>query len=84
MVMDKKNLPIIPFERIDDLHNLDIADSSDLVLFMAGNQFMAMQEIVESFQKEYPDIERIFKKPFPLDWSSSKYYPVVLCSEIKS
>ena len=65
MVMDKKNLPIIPFERIDDLHNLDIADSSDLVLFMAGNQFMAMKEIVKSFQKEYPDIERIFYETLP-------------------
>lgn len=65
MVMDKKNLPIIPFERSDDLHNLEFADSSDLALFMAGNQFMAMKEIVKSFQKEYPDIERIFYETLP-------------------
>jgi len=43
--MDKKDLPIIPSERGDDLHHLEIADSADLILFMAGNQFMAMKEI---------------------------------------
>jgi ABC-type molybdate transport system substrate-binding protein len=63
--MDKKNLPIIPFDRADDLHNLEIADSSDLVLFMAGNQFMAMEEIVSVFQKEYPDITNIFYETLP-------------------
>ncbi len=29
--MDKKDLPIISSERGDDLHNLEIADSSDLI-----------------------------------------------------
>ncbi|MEA1945955.1 MAG: substrate-binding domain-containing protein [Thermodesulfobacteriota bacterium] len=63
--MDKKDLPIIPSERGDDLHNLEIADSSDLVLFMAGNQFMAMKEIVSIFQKEHPDVEKIFCETLP-------------------
>ncbi len=63
--MDKKDLPIIPSERGDDLHNLEIADSSDLVLFMAGNQFMAMKEIVSVFQKEHPDVEKIFYETLP-------------------
>jgi len=40
---------MIPSDRGDDLHNLKIADSADLVLFMAGNQFMAMKEIVFAF-----------------------------------
>ena len=40
--MNKKDLPVIPSDRSDDLHNLEVADSSDLVLFMAGNQFMLM------------------------------------------
>ena len=63
--MDKKDFPIIPSERGDDLHNLEIADSSDLVLFMAGNQFMAMKEIVSVFQKEHPDVEKIFYETLP-------------------
>jgi molybdate transport system substrate-binding protein len=58
--MNKKDLPVIPSNRSDDLHNLEVADSSDLVLFMAGNQFMAMGEIISAFQKEYHYIKRIF------------------------
>ena len=63
--MNKKDLPVIPSDRSDDLHNLEIADSSDLVLFMAGNQFMAMGEIISAFQKEYPHIKRIFYETLP-------------------
>ena len=33
-------LPTIPSDRTDDLHGLEYADSADLVLFMAGNQFI--------------------------------------------
>jgi ABC-type molybdate transport system substrate-binding protein len=64
-MMDPKNLPIIPSDRWDDLHNLEVADSADLVLFMAGNQFMAMKEIVFAFQKEYPDIDKIYYETLP-------------------
>jgi len=63
--MDNKNLPVIPADRADDFHNLDIADSADLVLFMAGNQFMVMKEIVSAFKKEYPDIQKIFYETLP-------------------
>ena len=63
--MDKKKLPVIPSDRVDDLHNLEIADSADLVLFMAGNQFMVMKEIVSAFRKEYPDIQKIFYETLP-------------------
>jgi hypothetical protein len=58
--MDKRDLPIIPPDRADDLHNLEIADSADLVLFMAGNQFMAMDELMAGFQQDFPDINNIF------------------------
>jgi ABC-type molybdate transport system substrate-binding protein len=64
-IMDKKTLPVIPADREDDLHNLEIADSADLVLFMAGNQFMAMKEIVSAFKKKFPDIEKIFYETLP-------------------
>lgn len=63
--MDNKKLPVIPSDREDDLHNLEIADSANLVLFMAGNQFMVMKEIVSAFKKEYPDIEKIFYETLP-------------------
>ncbi|RPI51963.1 MAG: ABC transporter substrate-binding protein [Deltaproteobacteria bacterium] len=63
--MNEKALPVIPPDRSDDFHNLEIADSSDLVLFMAGNQFMAMEDIISAFQKEYPHIKRIFYETLP-------------------
>lgn len=63
--MDDKILPVIPSDRGDDLHNLEISDSADLVLFMAGNQFMVMEEIISDFKKKYPDIERIFYETLP-------------------
>ena len=63
--MDKNKFPVIPSERADDLHHLEIADEADLVLFMAGNQFMVMNEIVSVFKKEYPDIEKIFYETLP-------------------
>jgi ABC-type molybdate transport system substrate-binding protein len=63
--MDKKDLPIIPSDRADDLHNLEIADCADLVLFMAGNQFMAMDELITGFQLEYPDVKNIFYETLP-------------------
>ena len=63
--MENKNLPVIPVDRADDLHNLGIADSADLILFMAGNQFMVMKDIVSAFKKEYPAIEKIFYETLP-------------------
>ncbi len=63
--MDNTNIPVIPSERADDLHNLEIADEADLVLFMAGNQFMVMKEIVSAFRIEYPDIKKIFYETLP-------------------
>jgi ABC-type molybdate transport system substrate-binding protein len=63
--MDKQDLPIIPSDRADDLHNLEIAASADLVLFMAGNQFMAMDELIAGFQQEYPNVKNIFYETLP-------------------
>ena len=63
--MPRKDFPVIPPDRADDLHNLEIADSSDLVLFMAGNQFMVMEEIISDFQKKYPEVKRIFYETLP-------------------
>ena len=57
-------MPVIPDEREDDLHNLEYADSAELILFMAGNQFMVMEELVKAFQEEY-GVERIFYETLP-------------------
>jgi len=63
--MNKKDLPVIPSGRSDDLQNLEIADSADLTLFMAGNQFMVMGEIIYDFQDKHPDIKKIFYETLP-------------------
>jgi ABC-type molybdate transport system substrate-binding protein len=57
--------PVIPPDRGDDLHNLEFADSADLVLFVAGNQFMVMTELLGAFQSQYPGIKRIFYETLP-------------------
>jgi ABC-type molybdate transport system substrate-binding protein len=63
--VNKKDLPVIPSDRTDDLHGLQIADKADLVLFMAGNQFMAMKEIVVEFKARYPEVKNIFYETLP-------------------
>ena len=65
--MENKNtsLPGIPLSRGDDLHNLEYMDNADLVLFMAGNQFMVMDGLLRLFQQEYPEIKRIFYETLP-------------------
>jgi ABC-type molybdate transport system substrate-binding protein len=63
--VNKDDLPTIPSDRLDDLHGLEIAETADLVLFMAGNQFMVMPEIVSAFQAQYPEIKNIFYETLP-------------------
>ena len=63
--MDTKNLPVIPADRADDLHHLEIAKEADLVLFMAGNQFMVMPEIISAFKNRHPEIKKIFYETLP-------------------
>ena len=57
--------PVIPDDRGDDLHNLGLADSADLVLFVAGNQFMVMTELLGVFQSQHLEIKRIFYETLP-------------------
>ncbi|MGD8971133.1 MAG: substrate-binding domain-containing protein [Desulfobacterales bacterium] len=63
--MPQNDWPVIPPERGDDLHNLEAAETADLVLFMAGNQFMAMAEIVAAFRQTHPEIGPIFYETLP-------------------
>ncbi len=62
---EKAGYPVIPSDREDDLHNLDFMGSADLVLFVAGNQFMVMDELLGAFQEEHPDVNRIFYETLP-------------------
>lgn len=59
------DLPVIPSNREDDLHNLEFIDSADLVLFMAGNQFMVMKTLLAAFREEHPEVERIYYETLP-------------------
>ncbi len=63
--MAEENLPLIPEERADDLHHLEHAKDADLVLFMAGNQFMAMEDLLAAFQRRHPAVKKIFYETLP-------------------
>ena len=63
--MAESKFPVIPPERGDDLHNLVAAETADLVLFMAGNQFMAMADLIAAFREAHPEIEKIFYETLP-------------------
>jgi molybdenum ABC transporter molybdate-binding protein len=44
-----------------------IGDSytADLVMYLAGNQFMVMQELITEFQKRHPDIKSVYVETIP-------------------
>ena len=44
-----------------------IGDSytADLVMYLAGNQFMVMEELIKDFQKKQPEIKTIFVETIP-------------------
>src|SRR4030067_2068589 len=58
-------LPEIPLSSGAALHGLEYMDSADLVLFMAGNQFMVMDDLLNLFQQEHPEIRKIFYETLP-------------------
>ncbi len=44
-----------------------VADSysAELVMYLAGNQFMVMEELITDFQKKNPDIESVYVETIP-------------------
>jgi len=50
-----------------DIEYGDIADSytADLVMYLAGNQFMVMEELIKDFQGRNPDIATIYVETIP-------------------
>jgi ABC-type molybdate transport system substrate-binding protein len=65
MKEDTPDMPDIPPDRGDDLRHLEHMKDADLVLFMAGNQFMVMDELLAAFRQEHEGIERIFCETLP-------------------
>ena len=63
--MSADALPTIPSDRGDDLHNFQHASECDLILFMAGNQFMALPPLLAAFQQRHPSIARIVYQTLP-------------------
>jgi hypothetical protein len=57
--------PEIPAGRADDLHGLEHARDPDLALFLAGNQFMAVPELLQAFRDLHPDIKKIYCETLP-------------------
>ncbi len=49
----------IDYGRIGDSYN------ADLVMYLAGNQFMVMEELIADFQKKNPDIKSIYVETIP-------------------
>ncbi len=65
MAVMRDGCPVIPDTREADLINLEYASSADLVLFLAGNQFMVMGELLAAFQTRHPEVERVFCETLP-------------------
>jgi ABC-type molybdate transport system substrate-binding protein len=44
-----------------------IGDSytADLVMYLAGNQFMVMEELIQDFQKKHPEIKSVYVETIP-------------------
>ncbi len=57
--------PVIPDERIEDLIGFEYRHEADLILFMAGNQFMVMPELLQAFKAKYPQYDKIFCETLP-------------------
>lgn len=50
-----------------DIDYGEIGDSytADLVMYLAGNQFMVVEELIEDFQSKNPDIETVYVETIP-------------------
>jgi len=45
--------------------NIDDSYNADLVMYLAGNQFMVMEELMKDFQKKNPDIKSVYVETIP-------------------
>ncbi len=56
---------IIPESRAQDIHYPEVLETADLILFMAGNQFMVMEELLGQFKRRYPEVRSVFYETLP-------------------
>jgi ABC-type molybdate transport system substrate-binding protein len=48
-----------------DYGNIQDSYTSDLVMYLAGNQFMVMEELIKDFLSKHPDIKTIYVETIP-------------------
>lgn len=48
-----------------DYGKIEDSYTSDLVMYLAGNQFMVMEELIRDFQKKHPDIKTVYVVTIP-------------------
>lgn len=48
-----------------DLGKISDSYHADLVMYLAGNQFMVMEELIKDFQKKNPDIKSVYVETIP-------------------
>lgn len=48
-----------------DYGNISNSYTSDLVMYLAGNQFMVMEELIKDFQSKNPDIKTVYVETIP-------------------
>lgn len=48
-----------------DYRKIGDSYTSDLVMYLAGNQFMVMEELIKDFQKKNPDIKTVYVETIP-------------------
>lgn len=65
MAQDACSHPVIPDEREGDFIGLEHEEDADLTLFLAGNQFMAVPDLLAAFREEHPEVRRIFCETLP-------------------
>ncbi|HEX5552337.1 MAG TPA: substrate-binding domain-containing protein [Chitinophagaceae bacterium] len=67
------NFTVAGIDNVPDLYG-DI-NNPQLVIFFAGNQYMVIDELLQTFKKAYPQYERIFAETLP---------PGILMQQIKA
>ena len=48
-----------------DYGKIDHSYTADLVMYLAGNQFMVMEELIQDFQSKHPEIKTVFVETIP-------------------
>lgn len=60
---DAVQLTVPPVDAVADLHGDPL--TADLVLFVNGNQFMVMDQLVAAFQTAHPQVQEVFYETIP-------------------